>query len=60
MKFVVNIIESEAGWGQRVDEVKKFNSASKAYEFVEEFNSKNNKETVPEWYMYAEDPIRIK
>ena len=59
MKFAVDIIESESGWGQKLDERKLFDSADKAYKFVEEFNSKLDKDTVPYWYMYAEDPIRI-
>lgn len=50
----VNIIESEKGWGQRVDEVREFPNREKAEAFVKEFNSKNDQDTVPDWYMYAE------
>jgi hypothetical protein len=49
----VLIIESEAGWGQRIDEVKEFESHDEADEFIERFNSHNDKEQVPSWYMYA-------
>jgi hypothetical protein len=66
--FSVDIIESELGWGQRVDEVKTFdskdygNDADKAYEaaakFVKEYNSKNNLLAVPNWYMYATEPVQ--
>lgn len=59
MKFKVIIVESERGWGQRIDEVKMFDSADEAHKFVEEFNSKNNLPYVPDWYMYAEEPIRV-
>lgn len=59
MKFLVNIIESEAGWGQKVDEQMFFESADEAHRFVDDFNSENNKDTVPDWYMYAEDPVRV-
>lgn len=59
MKFTVNIIESERGWGQRVDDVKEFTSADEAYKFVEEFNARNNSDCTPDWYMYAENPVRV-
>lgn len=59
MRFKVIIIESERDWGQRVDEIKYFDSLVQANKFVQEFNSCNDKETVPDWYMRAEDPIRI-
>lgn len=53
----VIIIESERGWGRRVDEVKEFTERDKADAFVEKFNSVNDKDTVPDWYMYAKDPF---
>ncbi len=49
----VVIIESEAGWGQRVDEVKEFTTRKEAEDFVTEFNKDNDKDVVPSWYMYA-------
>lgn len=52
-KTTVYIIESERGWGQRVDEKKEFDSRKDAEDFVTEYNSYNNKEIVPDWYMYA-------
>ena len=60
MKFVVKIIESERGWGQRLDERKFFDSADEAWAFVDKYNSVNNEDTVPDWYMYAKDPVRVK
>lgn len=53
MKTKVEIIESERGWGQRLDEVKEFPNRAKAEAFVEKYNSKNNLPQVPDWYMYA-------
>ena len=50
----VAIIESERGWGQKVDEVKYFHSIEEAEKFVREFNAVNDAGAVPEWYMYAE------
>lgn len=50
----VNIIESERGWGQRVDEVKEFETLEIAEAFCREFNAENTEETVPDWYMRAE------
>ena len=47
------LIESERGWGQRVDEKRHFDTYEEAKAFVNEFNSHNNEDTVPEWYMFA-------
>jgi transcriptional regulator CtsR len=49
----VYIIESERGWGQKIDEIKKFESEEEADKFIKKFNSKNDKNIVPDWYMYA-------
>ena len=51
--FKVNIIESERGWGSKIDETKYFDNHQEALDFVKTYNSKNNLEQVPEWYMYA-------
>lgn len=69
MKFAVYIIESERGWGQRIDETKIFDSKDyngdaeltykTAAKFVNKFNSQNNKEEVPDWYMRAYMPIIV-
>lgn len=56
IKFRVHVIESERGWGQRIDEVKDFDDAEEAAEWVRNFNKENNKEEVPDWYMYATPP----
>ena len=49
----VNIIESERGWGRKIDEVRYFETEASAKMFVEEYNKVNNLDTVPDWYMYA-------
>ena len=49
----VQLIESERGWGQKIEDTLYFEDYSKAVEFVEEFNSKNDEPEVPDWYMYA-------
>ena len=49
----VEIIESEQGWGQRVDEVREFKTRDKAVKFITEYNAKNGRPVVPGWYMYA-------
>ena len=53
MKVKVEIIESELGWGQKVDSTKEFPNREKAVEFCEKYNAQNNLPEVPEWYMYA-------
>lgn len=55
MKTTVAIIESEAGWGQKVDELIDFDTYEEAENFVSEYNTKyNSKKQVPGWYMMAQ------
>ena len=51
----VLIIESERGWGQRVDEEKEFQTREEAEAFCREYNDKHNPPLAetPNWYMYA-------
>jgi len=53
----VTIIESERGWGQKVDEVKTFNDYESAKRFQLDFNKDNNDDYAPDWYMVAYDPV---
>ncbi len=54
MKTFVDIIESEAGWGQKIDETISFDSREEADLFCREYNEKyNNQDKVPSWYMFA-------
>lgn len=57
--FRVDLIESERGWGSKIDEVKHFETEQEAKDFVREFNSKNTAATAPDWYMYAEYRGRV-
>lgn len=59
MKFWrVDCIESERGWGQKLDERKYFreDEKAKADAFVTEYNKDNPRGYVPDWYMQAESP----
>lgn len=50
----VFIVESEAGWGIKVDEVKEFPDFASAKKFVIEYNDRYNPPgPTPSWYMYA-------
>jgi len=49
----VLIIESERGWGQKIDDVKSFPTREEAVKFCNDFNAHNNKDVVPDWYMVA-------
>lgn len=51
--FKVEIIESESGWGQKVDEVW-FKTEALADKFIAKYNAENNKDKVPEIYWRAE------
>ena len=52
-KIKVELVEFEAGWGQRVDEVKEFDTLKQAKAFVDDFNKGNDEPVTPEWYMIA-------
>ena len=58
-RYRVDIIESERGWGQKVDDVKFFDTLEEAETFVKEYNAKNNLPYVPDWYMFADRPERV-
>lgn len=51
--FKVYIIESERGWGSKVDEVRQFDTEHDALKFIEKYNSKNTLASVPSVYWYA-------
>jgi hypothetical protein len=52
--YTAVLIESERGWGQRIDEVREFKTEKARDSFIKKFNSKNNEPVTPDWYMYAE------
>jgi hypothetical protein len=52
--YRVDIIESERGWGQRIDEIKYFDNEAEAREFCRKYNAQNDKPYVPDWYMRAD------
>lgn len=56
--FRVDIIESERGWGQKIDETIYFDNEDEAKDYVRKYNDKYNPplkagESVPDWYMMA-------
>ena len=55
-RYRVDIIESERGWGSKIDETKYFDNEPEAKKFVKEYNDKYNPPSahVPDWYMIAE------
>jgi hypothetical protein len=53
----VTIIESERGWGQRVDDVLKFKTYEEAKKYQDNFNAENTADEVPDWYMVACKPV---
>jgi hypothetical protein len=58
-RWRVDIIETERGWGSKVDESKYFKSLKRANTFVAKYNAKNNEPVVPVWYMYATSPMKV-
>lgn len=53
-KYLVDIIESERGWGQKVDETLEFDTEEEAKEYCRKYNSKNTEASAPDWYMRAD------
>lgn len=56
----VYIIESEWGQSQRIEGTKYFDTEQEALEFEKSYNSRNTKRLVPDWYMYATTPVKIR
>ena len=52
--YRVDIIESERGWGRKIDETKYFDNEAEAKAFCDQYNSKNPPGPAPDWYMQAE------
>jgi len=52
--FKVSIIESEAGWGRKIDDWMVCLSIEETQKFEKEFNSKNTSSRTPDWYMQVE------
>ena len=55
----VTVIESERGWGQKVDEYRRFETKEEAEQWAKQFNAKNDLDYVPDWYMRAESPSYV-
>lgn len=56
----IAVIESEAGWGRKIDDWMVCLTVDAAEEFKKNFNASNNQSSVPNWYMQVEgDPIPI-
>lgn len=56
----IAVIESESGWGRKIDDWMVCLSTEDAKAYQKEFNSKNTSDTVPDWYMQVEgEPTTI-
>lgn len=60
MKFRVTVIESERGWGQKVDEVKTFDTYEDAAAFRDRINGRNTSPIAPDIYWQASDPAEVR
>lgn len=53
-QYRVDMIESELGWGQKIDDHKYFDTEAEARKFVKEYNDLHNPPgPVPNWYYMA-------
>ncbi len=59
-KFQVTTVESERGWGQKYDTAL-FDTFEEAKTYRDHINSFNDtpEKGVPDWYMIAENEIRV-
>lgn len=58
VKYRVTVIESERGWGQKVEYVD-LDSYEEAARYRDGINADNVSDTVPDWYMLAEQKITL-
>ncbi len=53
-RYKVVIIESERGWGSKIDETLYFDNEAEARKYVKDYNDKYNPPgPAPDWYMLA-------
>lgn len=50
----IAVIESESGWGRKIDDWMVCLSTKDAKAFEKEFNSENKSSSAPDWYMQVE------
>ena len=58
----IAVIESEAGWGRKIDDYMVCLSIEDAKTFEKDFNSENKASSTPKWYMQVEgqpEPIDL-
>ena len=58
-RYRVRVIESERGWGSKVDSIEYFDTEAEAWAFEKSFNADNPPAVngiAPDWYMQAQDP----
>ena len=58
----IAVVESEAGWGRKIDDWMVCLTVEDAMLYEKEFNSKNTADSVPDWYMQVEgdpEPIEL-
>lgn len=56
----VPVVESERGWGRKIDDWMVCLTIEDAQAFKKEFNSENISSTTPDWYMQAEGEVKSK
>lgn len=55
-RWKVIVIESERGWGTKIDSIEYFDTEDAAWAFEKNFNKDNPPGPAPDWYMQAQDP----
>jgi len=57
--YRVDIIESERGWGQKIEDQKFFDNYDEAAKYIERYNADLPAGPAPDWYMMARGPYRV-
>ena len=59
IKYRVDLIESERGWGQTLFLTKHFETLEEAVTYNKSENALNTSNLTPDYYMYATEPVRV-
>ena len=57
--YRVDIIESERGWGQKIEDQKFFDNYDEAATYIERYNADLPAGPAPDWYMMARGPYKV-
>jgi hypothetical protein len=54
LAYRIPVIESEKGWGRKIDDYMVCLTSEDCLEYKKDFNSENTDDVTPDWYMVVE------